>query len=320
MNNNLENKIRGVIYGHAIGDALGLGTEFMSKADIAHHYPQGLSHYEQIIQDAHRCRFEKGSWTDDTDQMLCIFDSLLALKSFKTLDIARRIHQWGHSGTPDIGNTVGKVIFAPDFLENPHHVSKRIWENSEKRMAANGGVMRTSILGVWDYQDLGQLALHAEEACKITHYDPRCILSCQIICTLIARLLQGVSELPSLHKELKDRFASQDPRVLEYYEKALGSDLAPLELGETRSMGYTLKAMSAGIWALQNATSFKEGLLAIIHEGGDADTNAAVAGPLLGARYGYSSIPSEWIQGLKEKDALEARIQELLNQRSGISL
>jgi len=187
-------------------------------------------------------------------------------------------------------------------------------------MAANGGVMRTSILGVWDYQDPGQLALHAEEACKITHYDPRCILSCQIICTLIARLLQGVSELPSLHKELIDRYASQDPRVLEYYEKALGNDLAPLEIGEKRSMGYTLKAMSAGIWALQNATSFKQGLLAIIHEGGDADTNAAVAGPLLGARYGYSSIPSEWIQGLKEKDALEARIQELLNQRSGISL
>ncbi|HOI24778.1 MAG TPA: hypothetical protein PK581_04210 [Caldisericia bacterium] len=36
------------------------------------------------------------------------------------------------------------------------------------------------------------------------------------------------------------------------------------------------------------------------------------AGPLLGASYGYSSIPNEWIQGLKEKDALEARIQELL--------
>jgi ADP-ribosylglycohydrolase len=305
---NRENQIRGVIFGHAIGDALGLGTEFMSKATIAHHYPQGLSHYKQIIQDTHRARFEKGDWTDDTDQMLCIFDSLLALKRFDTLDIARRIYQWGADGAPDIGQTVHSVLTAPGFLENPHKVSQSYWESTGKNMAANGGVMRTSIIGVWEYHDLEKVAFHAQEACKITHHDPRCILSCQIISLLIARLLQGESDIPALLNELKESYASKDPRVLEYFNKALDKNIAPLELGESLSMGYTLKAMSAGIWALQNATSFKEGLLAIIHEGGDADTNAAVAGPLLGARFGYSSIPSEWIDGLKEKDALEERV------------
>ena len=65
-------KFNGAIYGQAIGDALGLGTEFMTDEDISLNYPQGLKHYSEIIQDRHRSRWRKGDWTDDTEMMLCI--------------------------------------------------------------------------------------------------------------------------------------------------------------------------------------------------------------------------------------------------------
>lgn len=51
----------GCLYGQAIGDALGLGTEFLNKDDVLKHYPNGLSRYEDIIQDAHRRRWHKGA-------------------------------------------------------------------------------------------------------------------------------------------------------------------------------------------------------------------------------------------------------------------
>ena len=47
----LFNKLKGIIFGQAIGDALGLGCEFLSKKEISHYYPNGFSDYNQIIQD-----------------------------------------------------------------------------------------------------------------------------------------------------------------------------------------------------------------------------------------------------------------------------
>ena len=46
--------IKGTIYGQAIGDALGLGTEFMTDEDMARNYPNGITHYCDIFQDRHR--------------------------------------------------------------------------------------------------------------------------------------------------------------------------------------------------------------------------------------------------------------------------
>ena len=68
----INDKIRGVIFGQAIGDALGLGTEYMTKKEVNRYYPNGLAYYDQIIQDYHRKRWAKRAWTDETDMMLCL--------------------------------------------------------------------------------------------------------------------------------------------------------------------------------------------------------------------------------------------------------
>ena len=62
----LIDKLKGTIYGQAIGDALGLGTEGMTDEDMAWKYPNGITHYSDIFQDRHRRRWKIGDWTDDT--------------------------------------------------------------------------------------------------------------------------------------------------------------------------------------------------------------------------------------------------------------
>ena len=52
----LLDKLKGTVYGQAIGDALGLGTEFMDDYDMAWKYPNGLTHYSEIYQDRHLAR------------------------------------------------------------------------------------------------------------------------------------------------------------------------------------------------------------------------------------------------------------------------
>lgn len=315
----LADKIRGVIYGQAIGDALGLGTEFLTKAEVRQYYPHGLTRFGQIIPDRHRRRWNRAAWTDDTDQMLCILDSLLEKNKVDIQDIAGRLFQWALHGM-GIGQTVQQVVFGTDFLTDPHGMAKRVWEQSGKNSAANGGVMRTAILGIWDYDDPEQVRRNAEAVCKITHYDPRCVGSCVIVCLIISRLLQGETDIDALFALAYREANHYDPRIAEYLDKAdhLTPELLDLTEGmnaatnDNGKIGYTLKTMGAGLWALKYAESFMGGILTIVNEGGDADTNAAVAGALLGAKYGYTNIPENYAKALFDHQSLDERIEDLL--------
>lgn len=316
--NKLTDRCKGAIFGHAVGDALGLGAEFMSKTEVGANYPNGLGAYADIVQDRHRRRWRIGDWTDDTDQMLCIFDSILENRAIDVLDIAKRIYTWVRDDGMGIGNTVWAVVRSRYFLTAPHFAAQYAWEESGRQVAPNGGVMRTSILGVWQYESLSEVKTNAEKVCRITHFDPRCVGSCVAVCTAIALLLQGKDRFDEIFETVKREAASYSPEVIEYLDRSATGELEDFDLdeglnsGETNRFGFTLKALGASFWALKNAPSYREGLLRIIHEGGDADTNAAVAGALLGARDGFSAIPQRWIDELLDRQALQERIQRLL--------
>jgi ADP-ribosylglycohydrolase len=155
---------------------------------------------------------------------------------------------------------------------------------------------------------------NAESVCKITHFDPRCVASCAAVCVAIRRLVHGESDIESIIAHIRGIAIAYDPRVAPFFDLAESEDIEALNLDDEASMGYTLKTLSAGIWALRFANTFEEGISAVIHQGGDADTNASVAGALLGARFGYDAIPRPWIEGLTWKRFME-RIAEALYQR-----
>ena len=299
-NANLEDRFIGTLFGQAVGDALGLGTEFMSKKEVAWHYPQGITHYEQIIQDSHRKRWNRGNWTDDTDQMSMILDSLLETNEVNVSDIARRFWNWAFVANGEgMGMTTFKVFTYPEFIQHPHKASQAIWEASNCNNAANGGLMRTSVVGLWDFHNSSHINMNAENICRITHADPRCIGSCVVVSRLINELVKGRELDTTLFDDIINIANSYDERIQAFINEALKTnDIAVLELDNESSMGYTLKTLAAGIWALTHANSFEEGLTAVILEGGDADTNGAVAGALLGARFGLASIPKHWVDDL----------------------
>ena len=66
------------------------------------------------------------------------------------------------------------------------------------------------------------------------------------------------------------------------------------------------------MWAYRHAKSFEDGLLAVVRAGGDADTNAAVACGILGAKFGYEAIPAEYKDGLIYRQQLDYVIGGLI--------
>jgi ADP-ribosylglycohydrolase len=306
-------RIRGVVFGQAIGDALGLGTEYLSRSEIRHVYPRGLRSYDQFLRDFHRSTWHPGEWTDDTNQMLCILECLLSRGCADVNDIAARFVEWANSDGRGLGGTVARVIREPRFLELPHEASRRIWEQSGQTLAANGGVMRTSILGVWEYHDPLRVMENAESVCKITHWDPRCVGSSVAVSLAIASLLRGECDLDNIVADTSQAAEEYHPEVRECLRTIATHSLESLSLDRIEGVGYTIRTLGAGFWALCNGITFESGLLSIINEGGDADTNGAVAGSLLGARFGYSSIPTPWIAGLAAREKLEALVDRLVS-------
>lgn len=149
----MENVIKkerflGIIFGQAVGDALGLSTEFMSKQEVDRFYPNGIEDYSQIVQDDHRRRWQRGDWTDDTDMMLCILDSFVACQKVDILDIARRFKEWMMNGGMGIGRHTYNVMALGDYTSNPQKAAEIIWKMGKKKAAANGAVMRTSVVGL----------------------------------------------------------------------------------------------------------------------------------------------------------------------------
>ena len=309
ITNQLSDKIKGLIFGQAIGDALGLATEYMTLNEIQINYPNGIQTYSDILQDKHRSRWKIGDWTDDTDQMLCILDSIIQCNFLDKSNVAQHLFEWFQNGGMGIGRSTFKVLNFPQYTSNPEKAAEHVWKMGKKNNASNGAIMRTSILGSWNYLSLDKVIENTENICKLTHPDPRCIGSCVVITSLIRSLLLN-EEI--IFQQLINTANEYDSRIVDYIELGKNGTIEQLELSNEMELGYTLKTMASGLWAFSNETNFKDTIMQIILQGGDADTNASVAGAILGVKLGFSNLPIDLIEGLIYKNELEEKADKYI--------
>jgi ADP-ribosylglycohydrolase len=69
-------------------------------------------------------------------------------------------------------------------------------------------------------------------------------------------------------------------------------------------MGFTLFCAGIALQVAGEARGFEDGLRHVVALGGDTDTNAAVAGALLGAADGVGAIPAPWLDRLADRDVI----------------
>ena len=330
------NRIKGVLYGNCIGDAIGLLTEFMDKeeAEMAYGARRLLKvfdtkdlEYNQKVDDRHRCNWEFGDWTDDSDQMILILRTLVENNGkFDEKDFARKLKHWvrhgyselGDTGGCGLGRTTASVLSHTHFLHDPHKAARDVWEHSGKFIAPNGGVMRTSVLGTMEFNNLEKVIKNTRNACMVTHADPRCIASCVAVTISIALMLQGKHMLNNGEQDVERIMkiahsrAEKEITIPEHKEELkqhmFSQSLDKLELDAPRAIGYTFKCMGAGFWAFRQK-NFRQAIQAITMEAGDADTNCAVAGALLGCKVGFDKLPQSWVTGLYHRKWLDNEIK-----------
>lgn len=302
------NRIKGCLYGQAVGDALGLGTEFMTKEEVLKYYPKGLNSYAQIIQDAHRRRWIKGDWTDDTDMMICLLNSFTN-HGFEIDKAALYFKEWFNGEPMGIGRNTFKVLMCADYTDDPFMVSKIIWDSSRKSSAGNGALMRTSVMGLWPVLNENWI----KDACMLTHYDPRCQYSCLLASRIIHNLVWN--NIYPDYNSIYEISLNLDKEAAEFVELAYRTQtIDRLCLDKQPGVGYTYRTLSSALWCLWHAETFEDGLLKIVNEGGDSDTNAAISCAVLGARFGFDSIPSKYIETLYYKKEYDNIVSSFINK------
>jgi O-acetyl-ADP-ribose deacetylase (regulator of RNase III) len=221
------------------------------------------------------------------------------------------------------GATIRSVVLDAEYLDDPVKAATSAWLKANKNAASNGAIMRTAPLGIMDFSDTARVISNTKKYCKATHVDPRALASCIASTVSIASMLkQGASFDPmdtvATHK-VADKALSYALKELDDEEHKSGlaqhfmvSSMADLKLDEPDSIGYTYKALGCVGFLLRNVTDFRRGMELITLEAGDADTNAAIAGAVLGCKLGFSAIPPELVDGLVHKDWLEERVGQLL--------
>lgn len=223
----LEDRIVGTVVGSALGDAVGLYTEFLTAGQARAAYPSGefslLPNATPFKRDFHRLKHRNGEWTDDTDHSLLILLSCLHNGRPDPKDFAARLRVWVEQGLRaldtaplGLGRTVGSVVRDDDFLDNPYKVAADRWRQGGYNVAANGSLMRTHPLGLaMLYETEAYTFETAARFSAVTHVDPRCVTACMIGTALVRGLVRGLVTTAADVDALVRRSIEAFPRVRE---------------------------------------------------------------------------------------------------------
>lgn len=292
-------RAEGAFLGSAVGDALGASLEFMNPDSIIKEHGGPLT---EIVGGG--CwGVRPGQVTDDTEMALCLARSLELVGDYHPYAAVFQYIQWLNTDPFDVGATCRYTLNAARNGIPAELAAKQFHIHSGGRSAGNGSLMRQAPLAVKYKDDLSALADAIALDTKLTHFDDLATETGVFFSRQVARLMQD----PSAELETPEHLG-----VRQYFDLPLSEiqEIAMLQ------MGFCLTGFAIAMYALRNFESFEEGLIWAVNLGGDADTNGAIVGTILGAKFGVDSIPERWLSQLEPAEEIRHLVSEMLAEET----
>jgi len=286
-------RFAGLLLGTAVGDALGLPAEGLSRDRIGRKW-QGPWR--------HRLIFGRGMCSDDTEHTIFVAQALLSHPENPAafqLCLAWKLRLWLLGVPAGVGLATLRAIF-------------KLWVGFPPRRsgvfsAGNGPAMRSAIIGAFFADDPAKRREFVAAATRITHADPKAQTAAMAVAEAAAwgtrgsesveKLLQRLpllgqdNEWQTLCRELMEALAQAAP--VASFAESLG-----LRNGVS---GYSYHSVPVALYAwLRHPVNFSAALESGLNCGGDTDTVGAIVGALAGASCGDHAIPAEWLTGIAE--------------------
>lgn len=310
----VTDRFMGCILGEAVGDALGLPFEGCEPERITEMFPtpETLSLHHFPIRN-----FRLGQYSDDTQMMRCVLDSLVAHRELNLEDVSHRLVKLWETDVIGAGDACSIAV-----ANLRRGVS---WQESgaPKGQAGNGSTMRTAPLGLWYADEVSTLVEKTKQLSLMTHKDERSTAGAIVISLAVAHLLAHDPEKRFKPKalvdlvvpyvqELNPHFAEEIAHFPKRLKEPPGQALREIRrAGQSADKhtpwpgisGYVIPTILAVLDAFgRSPKNFRKSLWCIMSYGGDVDTTGALTGVLSGTFNGFSAIPYEWARQVHDNN------------------
>ena len=342
--NQLNDKIKGCLFGGAVGDALGYPVEFISHPEIVSKYGDyGIQQYEFNIP-CEKGKFKEAQISDDTQMTLYTAEAILKnpdsmeeiLENIKKAYVIWMSKQTGISVSINIDLEIEKIeALNKQRAPGTTCITALQSINSGKEVKNNsmgcGGVMRVApvgILGVvkeWDYIENpfdNKTMKLAAQISQITHCHALSTYSSALCAEIIRQcILKEEITIDDFKEIIKEAIQNLVPSVCGFghYWAMMQTRITNLfkYLDDPRDDWQIIESELGEGWVapealvialfcvLRHFDDFSGCLIAAVNHSGDSDSTGAIAGNIIGAILGYKRIPQSYIVNIQNRDYIE---------------
>lgn len=287
--------VAGAMLGCAVGDALGLPYEGLSKR-------RGM----RLLGKPDRYRFlaGRGMVSDDTEHTCMVAQALCAAPRDPdrfARQLGRRLRWWLLGLPAGIGSATLRATL-------------KLWlglppSRSGVFSAGNGPAMRSPLLGA-AIDDLEMLRSFVRTSTQITHTDPKAYhgaFAVALAAWCAKRGLDTPGAFFGKYRSVAGRDCSDEfDALLAKVEKSLAAGDSTEGFAEQLGCGqgvsgYVYRTVPIALhgW-LSQPRDYRLSVMTVIRCGGDTDSTAAIVGAVVGSGTGRAGIPPEWLTRLWE--------------------
>lgn len=255
-----SDKIKSVLFGVAVGDALGVPVEFNSRHTIRKNPVTDMVGYGTY-------NLPPGTWSDDSSLTFCLAEALT--NNFDLTTIGQNFVKWCYNNywTPrgnvfDIGIATRQAIDRLAKGERPDLAGGFDESNN-----GNGSLMR--ILPLLFYlldKPINERYEITKQVSSITHGHIRSVIACFYYLEF-ARQLFAQKDKFEIYKNLQTEITTHltslsiNPTEIALFDRLLKQDIYELREENIFSSGYVLHTLEASIWCLLTTDNYKETVL-----------------------------------------------------------
>jgi ADP-ribosylglycohydrolase len=318
----MHDRAWGCLAGGAIGDAMGMPASFLTRNKIKETYGYIEDFLEPIAQvQTHHGNLQAGQITDDTQESI-IAEVLIEQGAFNKEAFAEKMRLWAIENkmleSTVIGPSTRRFLTALIEGKDP--------SEGAKISDTNGSAMRVAPVGIHYYHDFDLCAKVAAESSIPSHGSaPAVAAACAVAVACAAGIRGGFKP---------DEVMMEAIKAAEYGE-SIGFDIPAPSISKRIGMakrivdekkaegmnaildelvgifGASMKSyesipIALGVFYAVEGDA-KQGIIAAVNGGDDADTNASICGAICGAYSGITKLPKEWISRVEKTSCIDFR-------------
>ncbi|MES2645802.1 MAG: ADP-ribosylglycohydrolase family protein [Bacteroidota bacterium] len=311
-----RNIYKDILFGVAIGDALGVPVEFKSRNTISQKPVTDMTGFGTHNLPA-------GTFSDDSSLAFCLAEALT--QEFNLNVIADNFVAWlNHNYWTPRGNVFDVGIATIQAIRRLQKgCSPELAGGIDVSENGNGSLMRILPLLVYiKDKDKAERYQITKQVSSITHGHIRSVIACFYYLEFARQIITGTDKF-QIYRNLQNEIPaflnslSINAKEISLFDRLLKSSIYELTHNEIFSSGYVLHTLEASIWCLLTTHNYENATLKAVNLGEDTDTTGAVTGGLAGLLYGFQKIPKSWLQQIARKKDIEdlaGRLQDFASR------